>query len=175
MKHKVIAVIVMAFAILAGGALSPPGQANAAGFGPDSNGAYFFHSPSGRYSCGIFPAGNRWLSGYQAGCQGRTSTQSPAETQCLRKWGPGGMAMVLKRDGARPASGRFECQSQGLFVGGTTANGSGTGRVVKPVLPYGRSLTAGGVTCTMRTSGITCRNNRTGHGFFISLQSHRGF
>lgn len=82
--------------------------------------------------------------------------------------------MVLESARSRDPIGHFQCQSQGVFVGGTTADG-GDGRVVKPVLPYGQSLTAGGVTCTMRVTGITCRNGRTGHGFFISLQSHRGF
>ncbi|NMO02470.1 hypothetical protein HH308_14725 [Gordonia sp. TBRC 11910] len=135
----------------------------------------FFHSPSGRYSCAILPEGNTWLRNYQAGCQGRTNVVTATENECLRKWGPDGMAMVLERDGAHAAWGRFQCQNQGVFVGGSTANGSGTGRVVKPVLPYGQSLTAGYVTCTMRTTGVTCRSNRTGHGFFISLQSHRAF
>ncbi|MFW0788252.1 hypothetical protein [Gordonia sp. CPCC 205333] len=171
MKHKVIAVIVMAFAILAGGALSPPGQANAAGFGPDPHtGGYYFHSPSGQYSCAIFPANARQPVG-DVGCQGRTNVSTAAEGACLRKWGPAGMAMALDRG---PAYGRFKCVNQGFYVGGTTANG-GPGRLVKPVLPYGQSLNVGGVTCTMRTSGITCRRNRTGNGFFISLQSHRGF
>lgn len=177
MRRDVIAVMltVVATVVLAAFVTSPaPAPASPPGLGPDANGAYFFHSPSGRLHCGIFPPGNRWLSGYQAGCQGPTRATSATEARCLRTWGPNGMAMVLKRSGAA-TSGRFECQSQGLFVGGTTADGSDTGRVVRPVLGYGRSLTAGQVTCTMRTSGVTCRNTRTGHGFSMSREAHTGF
>lgn len=176
MKRDVITVMLTVFAtVVLGAFVTSPAPAKPPGIGPDANGAYFFHSPSGRLHCGIFPPGNRWLRDYQAGCQGPTNTVTATESDCRRKWGRNGMAMVLHRDGAHSARGGFECQSQGLFVGGTTADGTGTGRVVKPVLPYGQSVTAGPVTCTMRTSGVTCRSNRTGHGFVMALQSHRGF
>jgi hypothetical protein len=43
-----------------------------------------------------------------------------------------------------------------------------------PVLAYGRSWSYGGVSCTSRATGLTCRN-RDGHGFFLSRQSWRVF
>jgi hypothetical protein len=39
------------------------------------------------------------------------------------------------------------------------------------VLDYGQSVTVGDVTCASATSGVTCTNSRTGHGFFVSRQS----
>lgn len=41
------------------------------------------------------------------------------------------------------------------------------------VLDYGRSITVGDVTCASATTGITCTNGRTGHGFSISRESYR--
>jgi hypothetical protein len=41
-------------------------------------------------------------------------------------------------------------------------------------LHYGKAWSAGGLTCTAATSGLTCRN-RDGHGFFLSLRSWRTF
>ena len=42
------------------------------------------------------------------------------------------------------------------------------------VLAYGRSWHAGGITCTSRRTGLTCRN-RDGHGFFVSRERWRLF
>ncbi|HEX6699399.1 MAG TPA: DUF6636 domain-containing protein [Gaiellaceae bacterium] len=36
-----------------------------------------------------------------------------------------------------------------------------------PVLGYGSSWRGGGITCTSRRAGLTCKN-RSGHGFFMS-------
>lgn len=41
------------------------------------------------------------------------------------------------------------------------------------VLAYGQSITLGDITCASATTGVTCTNNRTGHGFFVSRQSYR--
>ena len=43
-----------------------------------------------------------------------------------------------------------------------------------PVLGYGSSWRGGGITCTSRRSGLTCRN-RSGHGFFMSRARSYGF
>ncbi len=43
-----------------------------------------------------------------------------------------------------------------------------------PVLAYGRTWSYGGVSCTSRATGLTCRN-RDRHGFFLSRQSWRVF
>jgi hypothetical protein len=44
-----------------------------------------------------------------------------------------------------------------------------------PVLAYGRSRTLGRFTCTSRTTGLTCRDRRCGHGFEVSRQRQRLF
>jgi Family of unknown function (DUF6636) len=43
-----------------------------------------------------------------------------------------------------------------------------------PILAYGRTWSYGGISCTSRATGLTCRN-RDGHGFFLSRQSWRVF
>jgi hypothetical protein len=42
-------------------------------------------------------------------------------------------------------------------------------------LAYGSSRHLGPFTCTSRTSGLTCRNRRNGHGFFVSRAEQRTF
>ena len=42
------------------------------------------------------------------------------------------------------------------------------------VLAYGRTWRGGGITCTSRRTGLTCRN-RGGHGFFLSRERWRKF
>lgn len=41
------------------------------------------------------------------------------------------------------------------------------------VLAYGQSITVGDITCASATTGVTCTNSRTGHGFFVSRESYR--
>ncbi|HEU5213867.1 MAG TPA: DUF6636 domain-containing protein [Gaiellaceae bacterium] len=43
-----------------------------------------------------------------------------------------------------------------------------------PTLAYGSTWSYGGITCTSRSTGLTCRN-RDGHGFFLSRRSWRVF
>ena len=42
------------------------------------------------------------------------------------------------------------------------------------LLRYGKAWGAGGLRCSEKTSGLTCKN-RDGHGFFMSLRSWRTF
>lgn len=42
------------------------------------------------------------------------------------------------------------------------------------VLAYGRTWRGGGIACTSRRTGLTCRNRR-GHGFFLSRARWRSF
>ena len=42
------------------------------------------------------------------------------------------------------------------------------------VLAYGRTWRGGGIVCTSRRIGLTCRNRR-GHGFFLSRARWRSF
>jgi len=43
-----------------------------------------------------------------------------------------------------------------------------------PILAYGRTWSYGGIVCTSRTSGLTCRNGDK-HGFFLSRQKVKLF
>jgi hypothetical protein len=43
-----------------------------------------------------------------------------------------------------------------------------------PVLPYGASLTLGGITCTSERTGMTCVN-RDGRGFAVARAAQRVF
>jgi hypothetical protein len=44
-----------------------------------------------------------------------------------------------------------------------------------PVLKYGHWLRDGPLKCTSRATGMTCKNVRTGHGFFGSRERYRIF
>jgi hypothetical protein len=60
-------------------------------------------------------------------------------------------------------SGRFVC------AGDTALDPTGT------PLGYGTASQFGGFTCVSRSTGMTCTDPTTGHGFFISIQSYRAF
>ena len=59
-------------------------------------------------------------------------------------------------------------KSAGIVCAGDTALGATN------VLAYGTTWHRGSITCTSRTTGLTCRNAR-GHGFFLSRESWRRF
>lgn len=103
---------------------------------------------------------------------------------CIVASDQGARCDIQNRDwapGARPKGcPSFTDYGQGLWVtkkgrghvvcAGDTALSNGG-----PVLVYGKSRSVGRYTCTSRTSGMTCRNRRTGHGFRIAKQSYRLF
>src|SRR3954470_7107035 len=43
------------------------------------------------------------------------------------------------------------------------------------VLAYGKRTRFGKLTCTSRTSGITCKSSKSGHGFSVSVSKQRVF
>jgi hypothetical protein len=43
------------------------------------------------------------------------------------------------------------------------------------VLKYGKSTKFGRLSCTSRSSGITCRSAKSGHGFVVSVSKQRVF
>lgn len=57
----------------------------------------------------------------------------------------------------------------GFVCAGDTALGYGD------VLAYGSSIAAGAIRCDSAESGITCRDNASGHGFMISRQAYQLF
>ena len=112
-----------------------------------------FETPSGNIGCIMG-------SGYGARCdiQNKDWSRGPRPAGCPTEvdWGQG--LIVGKR-----GKGHIVCA-------GDTALNNGGGK-----LDYGKSKSVGRFKCTSRTSGVTCRNTRNGHGFFISKQSYRLF
>jgi hypothetical protein len=69
---------------------------------------------------------------------------------------------------------------QGLQVHGRAAGGFVCAGVTAldpsaPVLAYGSESVEGPFQCVSATTGMTCTDTTTGHGFFISIQSYRLF
>jgi Family of unknown function (DUF6636) len=71
------------------------------------------------------------------------------------------------------------------FGQGMIVTGSGAGHLVcagdttldpsATAVAYGTDTVVGSFKCESRTGGVTCTNTATGHGFFVSAQSYRGF
>jgi hypothetical protein len=131
---------------------TPPATTSSTNGSPPPLHLTTFRSPSGNIGCGIV-----------AGLA-RCDIQH-------RSWSPG----------PRPAS----CPHIVDYGQGLEVAGAGVGRLVcagdtvmvpsAPKLPYGRSTSVGSFRCASSTSGITCRNADSGHGFFLSIQSYRAF
>ena len=102
----------------------------------------WFKSPSGNIHC--------WMDTSSTRCDVlKHSYPVPKRPAgCVGDWG---MAFEVGTTGR----GKFICVFD--TVAGATK-----------VLAYGKSRTIGRYTCTSRSTGMTCRNNRTGHGFTVS-------
>ena len=82
---------------------------------------------------------------------------------------------------ARPSS----CPKIVDFGQGLIVTGSGPGHLVcagdttldpsAKIVRYNTDTVVGSFRCQSRTSGMTCTNTSSGHGFFISFQSYRAF
>jgi hypothetical protein len=79
---------------------------------------------------------------------------------------------------AKPASCDVD-YGQGVSVGrsgrGRFVCAGDTALHVGKVLPYGRSVQAGDISCVSARVGVTCRNARTKHGFTLARGSYRLF
>src|ERR1700685_160812 len=77
------------------------------------------------------------------------------------------------------------CPQEVDFGQGLQVHGSGAGGFVcagdtamdpsAPKLAYGAESVEGPCRCASATTGMTCTDTMTGHGFFISIQSYRLF
>jgi hypothetical protein len=77
------------------------------------------------------------------------------------------------------------CSNEVDFGQGLVVSGSGPAQFVcagdtamdpsAPKLAYGSESVEGSFKCASATTGMTCTNTDTGHGFFISIQSYRMF
>ena len=112
-----------------------------------------FHSPSGNIGCIV-------ATDYGARCDiaDRSWSRGPRPTGCptFTDWGQG---LIVGKHGR----GHIVC------AGDTALSNGG------PVLPYGGSRSVGRYTCTSRTTGMTCLNRHSGHGFRIARETYRLF
>lgn len=113
---------------------------------PGDDGVYFT-SPSGNIHCAVRPGGD----GGSAICSidQRDWAPTPKPASCPANWADNHVAV----DQAGAVSG--QC------LGGVEVP------PVAAVLPYGRTVTANGVSCSSAETGITCRYEATGHGFTL--------
>ena len=111
-----------------------------------------FRSPSGNIGC--------ILDSQEARCDIAHFTYKPPVHRCTGPFGGDfGNSFFITRRG----KGVMGCVTDSAL----DPNGH--------ALAYGKSITFGRFTCSSATTGMTCRNTRTGHGFFLSIQSYRLF
>lgn len=110
--------------------------------GPDGYDGYFFISPSGNLSCGVWD----WDPAL-AGCQSWSLVENLPE--CDDPLGASSPAIEFFE--GQPADAY--CSAEGMFW------------AEAPVLEYGQQLRVAGVTCTSRATGVTCLDENTGSGF----------
>ena len=104
-----------------------------------------FRTPSGNIGCiGETAAAENTI---RCDIRNRTWSPPPKPKSCTLDWGQG---LSLNRTGRA----RYVCA-------GDTALNTG------PKLAYGTSRKIGAITCTSRTTGLTCKNAQ-GHGFTMS-------
>lgn len=118
------------------------------------NEAVYFTAPDGGFQCGIIELPTR----IEAGCQGATTPVPPRPESCMIDWGSGIRVTGTGR-------GEFLCAGGLVYTSGGTDT----------VLPVGKSVTSFGYTCESAATGITCRNDDTGHGFRIASTSNETF
>jgi hypothetical protein len=112
-----------------------------------------FRSPTGNLGCVMFTFGG---AGARCDIAKRTWSAPPKPSSCPLDYGQG-----IQVNGS--GRGAFVC------AGDTALNPTG-----KP-LPYGEASSVGPFTCVSATTGMTCTNNNSRHGFFISVGSYRLF
>jgi hypothetical protein len=113
-----------------------------------------FKTPSGNIFCGYFD----YEGPPEVRCDIRefTSTLGRRPADCDLDWGD---SFVVNAQ-----SNRGEAMCHGDTVMSPDAR----------VLAYGRSFTAGGLSCLSDMHGLTCTNGK-GHGFFVSKAKQRVF
>ncbi|MGH3677623.1 MAG: DUF6636 domain-containing protein [Mycobacterium sp.] len=108
-----------------------------------------FTSPSGNVGCYIDPSNVR--------CDISERDWAPPSKPASCEWDYGQGITLQAGDEA------------GFVCAGDTALGGGES------LGNGRSIAAGSLVCESAESGMTCRDNQTGHGFVISREAYQIF
>ena len=137
-----------------------------------SGDAAAFSTPSGRMVC--------LLSTGSARCEyvaGDKAWTSPKPANCELDWGS---ALYLGKTAGSLCAGDTVADTarlDGDYVG-WRRTGDPTATVFdlnEAALPYGSSLSIGTIRCDSATTGITCRNAATGHGFTMSREAYSIF
>ncbi len=111
-----------------------------------------FRSPTGNIGCVLLDGIAR------CDINKRDWTPPPRPASCPREV-DFGQGLEMQRAGP----GKFVC------AGDTALDPTATS------LAYGTASHFGAFTCLSRSTGMTCTDPATGHGFFISIQSYRTF
>ena len=120
----------------------------------DHTGQSQFATPTRNIGC-IIDDGNQLPPLARCDIHDHTWSPPPRPTSCHLDWAGGTVVGATGR-------GDFTCASDAAFVS-------------SPVLAYGRGYREGRFTCISRSDGVTCTNDRTKHGFFISRETIRVF
>jgi hypothetical protein len=119
-----------------------------------AHGTTTFRTPSGNIACVMSDAGGTPLT---ARCDiGSRTWKAPKKPKdCELDYGNG----VIVEDGKKA---RFTCAGDTILHQGRE-------------LPYGQKVRLGVLVCDIETAGVTCTNDVSEHGFFLSKQSVRLF
>jgi hypothetical protein len=149
LRAGLAALVLVASLLVAAGAPASVGAASRAPVAVTPAASAWFSSPSRNVGC--------MMSTSSVRCDTISYSYRPPSkpASCHFDWGH---SVGVGTSG----KGRFRCASD-------TVAGAPT------VLKYGKSRTVGRYTCTSRLSGMTCINNRTGHGFRLARASYSLF
>ena len=110
-----------------------------------------FKTPSGNIGC--------YVTAELARCdiEQRAFSATPKPADCEGDWGSGAVSVEATRPG------NFVCASD------TVRDPNA------PVLGYGQRTRQASFVCDSAEVGVTCTNEATGHGFFLSRERYRFF
>ncbi len=119
---------------------------------PDAYSGHAFVTPTGNIVCWIDDAADQW------GCliKDRTYAEPAGGESCLQDFGRGFVSV----QGSAPTP---------LCRGGVISAAETGGGVV---LPYGQAITVGEVICGSERDGVTCLDQASGHGLFLSRAAY---
>ncbi|GAA1730771.1 DUF6636 domain-containing protein [Aeromicrobium alkaliterrae] len=122
-----------------------------AGF-TDALAEHAFTSPTGNIVCYVNVTADQW------GCVigERSYTEPPGADDCFASFGKGFVSVQ---------GGPLQPQCRGGVLAAAESGGG-------PTLAYGSTLTVGAVTCMSQQTGVTCVDERSGHGLFISKAAY---
>lgn len=118
-----------------------------------ATGALYFQTPSGNIGCFLLSyGGDRWV---ECTLREKDFADPPRPADCQADWAP-------------------------QFTLGTTAQygvcrGDVSGEATDEVLAYGAAATNGPIRCVSETTGLTCLNEDTVHGFVLSRERYELF